>query len=102
MAQKTVKTGFERPIRYSVKLENDDDDYYSWQWEDDDKLWINYSPTNVLDFEKEFNTPNTTSFDLKITDKLSYEVNFSQMKQINKKTKFSRSIKRVKSGKLVL
>ena len=100
MIQKTVKTNFEREIRYSVEDENND--YYSWQWQDDNKKWIYYTKKNVLEIESKYNTPNISYFDLDISNKITYEINFNKMKQINKKTNFSRSIRRVKSGKFNL
>lgn len=94
MIQKNLKTNFERLIRYCIKSD-DDDSYYCWQWQDDNKQWVSYQPKQTLELEENYNKNSSSNFTLLN----SYKIDFKKMKQINSKTNYSRCIKRVKSGK---
>ena len=98
MIQKNLKTNFERLIRLSVYYNDNIDELFSWQWEGDDKKWVYYSAKNVIELENKYDASKLSCFDLDITNTLKYEIDFNKMKQTNKKTKFSRNIRRVESG----
>ena len=98
MIQKNLKTNFERIIRCSLCYDDNTDDSYSWQWEGDDKKWVYYSAQNTLELETKYNASKLSCFDLNVTAAIKYEIDFNKMKQTNKKTKFSRNIRRVQSS----
>jgi hypothetical protein len=96
MTQKNLKTHFERQIRYCIKSK-DENDYYAWQWQDEGKRWISYSPKSVIELEEKYEADDE-EMNLKINDNTSFKIDFNKMTQTNETTKTSRKIRRIKSG----
>jgi hypothetical protein len=122
MFQKNMKTGFKRRIRMAIQtteIEDKNEDiseFYSWEWFDGN-ISYSYSPYTSIELEKKFQiyknskSKKNSSFDIKlhICDNQSnnqkliesiadYSIDFVKMEQTNKKSGFSRKIKREISG----
>ncbi|CAF3227525.1 unnamed protein product [Rotaria sp. Silwood2] len=63
-----------------------------WEWEGDKSIWQQY-PTNIQqEISQAFDAGNK-DVDVNITDEISMTIKFSDMTQVNKKTKFMRRIR---------
>ncbi|RNA22029.1 poly [ADP-ribose] polymerase 2 [Brachionus plicatilis] len=108
--QKNKKTGYERKIRMCISQDKDDAEgdtdknWYTWQWLNEDNIWLSFSPYKIFKLEKDYlnfmNNNSNSSNILKInfTDlNKTYVFDFQQMTQTNEKSKYKRKIKRVAS-----
>ncbi|VDI78312.1 poly [ADP-ribose] polymerase, partial [Mytilus galloprovincialis] len=93
MVQKNSKTGWSRRVRLAVK-DDKSDDYYVWQWEDEKGKWIPYNAEHSVEIEN----ARITGKDLNIVaNHRAYDIDFSQMEQVNTVTNVARTIDRCKS-----
>ena len=107
------------------KLQDTTNSYFYWEWLNDAKKYTSFSPYASVELEKKFQIYNNLksvdiksqavkssgSFDIKIYNSdnqssnkiveslVAYKIDFDKMEQTNKKSGFSRKIKREISGK---
>lgn len=97
MVQKNKVTGWERPVRMSIK-DTSDGNYYTWCWEDEKNNLNAYGAGTCLDLEKGFKS-NKTPSTLNVTAcSRSYVIDWKKMEQTNTVTDVVRKVERKLSG----
>lgn len=106
MSQKNLTTHFERAVRFCVLDRADKNKSFSyWQWHNDNKEWMHYTPYITLQLEENYEIFKSdsakNSFILTLSEtNTKYLFDFSKMSQTNQKSGYSRRIKRGVSGKI--
>ncbi|KAM9330785.1 poly [ADP-ribose] polymerase 2 [Gastrophryne carolinensis] len=89
MVQKNTKSGYQRPIRFAVK---DQDQYFAWQWQSDEDSWVSYDADTCALLENAFHGDEKL-VSLSLGGR-PYTVDLGAMVQKNNQTKHERLVQR--------